>query len=108
MDVVEETAFCMIAFTSLFCCCGDPLVMLQPASSGFQRRLKTNGSPGIPEVFSTRLEMLRLEASVTEQLWDSQLLQGKTVAAGLPGPPSVSQLSKSPLICILVPAVLSL
>lgn len=54
----------------------------------------------MPEVFSTGLEMLRPEAWVTEQLWDSQLLQGETVIAGLPGPLPVSRLSKSPVVRI--------
>lgn len=41
------------------CCCGTPLVMLEPSSS-FQHRLKTSGSTGISGVLSARLEKLRL------------------------------------------------
>lgn len=42
----------------LFCGCNIPLLMLEPASLGFQCRRKTGSSPRVPQAVSTRLAWL--------------------------------------------------
>lgn len=52
-------------------CGGIPSPVLEPASSGFQQRLKTRSSPGTPQDYNPKLELLSYLTLRTEKLLDS-------------------------------------